>query len=164
VFLKRGSRSILFVTQEILWRIETLLRETVIAFLSSFYNELCWSKNVCRTSKNALYLNMHDTNTYTLSEAWSGVNWADLMAGQGAFGTDLLDRAIFRPKHHAYYRSGRPVIKIGPKGALASHEIRPINSAPSLGQSFSNNPFTLHIKRNYKKFIAGYLMSPCIAL
>jgi len=41
---------------------------------------------------------------YTLSEAWSGVNWAD-------------------------------VINIGPKGALGSHEIRPIHSAPSLGQS-----------------------------
>jgi len=34
-----------------------------------------------------------------------------------------------------YYRSGRPVIKIGPKGALGSHEIHPIHSAPSLGQS-----------------------------
>jgi len=29
----------------------------------------------------------------------------------------------------------RPVIKIGPKGALGSHEIRPIHCAPSLGQS-----------------------------
>jgi len=29
----------------------------------------------------------------------------------------------------------RPVIKIGPRGALGSHEIRPIHSAPSLGQS-----------------------------
>jgi len=29
----------------------------------------------------------------------------------------------------------RPVIKIGPKGTLGSHEIRPIHSAPSLGQS-----------------------------
>jgi len=29
----------------------------------------------------------------------------------------------------------RPVIKIGPKGALGNHEIRPIHSAPSLGQS-----------------------------
>jgi len=29
----------------------------------------------------------------------------------------------------------RPVIKIGPKGALGSHEIRLIHSAPSLGQS-----------------------------
>jgi len=76
---------------------------------------------------------------YTLSEAWSGVNWADLMA---AFGTDFYDRSILRPKHRAYYRSGRPVIKIGPKGALGSHEIRPIHSAPSLGQSIhSSNLF-----------------------
>jgi len=29
----------------------------------------------------------------------------------------------------------RPVIKIGPKVALGSHEICPIHSAPSLGQS-----------------------------
>jgi len=63
------------------------------------------------------------------------VNWADLTAAQGAFGTDLYDRSILRPKHRAYYRSGRPVIKIGPEGALGSHEIRPIHSAPSLGQS-----------------------------
>jgi len=34
-----------------------------------------------------------------------------------------------------------PVIKIGPKGALGSHEIRPIHSAPSLGQSIA--PHTL---------------------
>jgi len=72
---------------------------------------------------------------YTLSEAWSGVNWADLMAAQGAFETDFYDRSILRLKHRAYCRSGRPVIKIGPKGALGSHEIRPIHSAPSLGQS-----------------------------
>jgi len=26
---------------------------------------------------------------YTLSEAWSGLNRADLMAAQGAFGTDF---------------------------------------------------------------------------
>jgi len=60
---------------------------------------------------------------YTLSEASSGVNGAHLMAAQGAFGTDFYDRSILRPKHRAYYRSGRSVIKIGPKGA------------PSLGQS-----------------------------
>jgi len=72
---------------------------------------------------------------YTLSEAWSGVNWADLMAAQGAFGTDFYGRSILLPKHRAYYRSGGPVIKIGPKGALGSHEIRLIHSAPSLGQS-----------------------------
>jgi len=63
------------------------------------------------------------------------VNWADLMAAQGAFGTDFYDRSTLRPKHPAYYRSGRSVIKIGPKGTLGSHEIGPIHSAPSLGQS-----------------------------
>jgi len=26
------------------------------------------------------------------------VNWADLMAAQGAFGTDFYDRSILRPK------------------------------------------------------------------
>jgi len=36
---------------------------------------------------------------YTLSEAWSGVNSADLMAAQGAFGTDFYDRSTLRPKH-----------------------------------------------------------------
>jgi len=68
------------------------------------------------------------------------VNWADLMAAQGAFGTDFYDRSILRPKHRAYYRSGRPAIKIGPKGALGCHEIRPIHSAPSLGQSITILP------------------------
>jgi len=61
------------------------------------------------------------------------------MAAQGAFGTDFYDWSILRPKHCAYYRSGRPVIEIGPKGALGSHEIRPIHSAPSLGQSIARN-------------------------
>jgi len=42
------------------------------------------------------------THDYTLSEAWSGVNWADLMAALGAFGTDFYDRSILRPKHRAY--------------------------------------------------------------
>jgi len=31
--------------------------------------------------------------TYTLSEARSGVDWADLMAAQGAFGTDFYDKS-----------------------------------------------------------------------
>jgi len=57
------------------------------------------------------------------------------MAAQGAFGTDFYDRSILRPKHRANYRSGRPVLKIGPKGAMGSHEIRPVHSAPSLRQS-----------------------------
>jgi len=58
---------------------------------------------------------------------------AEGMAAQVAFGTDFYDRSILRPKHRAYYRSGRPVIRIGPKG----YEIRPIHSASSLGQSIA---------------------------
>jgi len=84
---------------------------------------------------------------YTLSEAWGGVNWADLMAAQGAFGTDFYDRSILRPNHRAYCRSGRRVIKLGPKGALGSYEIRPIHSAPSLGQSIY-----LQTKYSHKKY------------
>jgi len=70
------------------------------------------------------------------------------MAAQGAFGTDFYDRSILRP-NRAYYRSGRPVIKIGPKCALGSHEILPIHSAPSLGQSIPTSFTSLrntHIK------------------
>jgi len=66
------------------------------------------------------------------------VNWPDLMAAQCAFGTDFYDRSILRPKHRAYYRSGRSAIKIGPKGALGRHAIPPIHSAPSLGQSIAS--------------------------
>jgi len=69
---------------------------------------------------------------HTLSEAWSGVNWPDLMAAQGAFGTDFYDRSTRTIVGTVFWTEYRPVIKIGPKG---SHEIRPIHSAPSLGQS-----------------------------
>jgi len=72
---------------------------------------------------------------YALSEAWSGVNWADLMAAQGTFGTDFYDRSTRTIVGRMLWTEYRPIIKIGPKGALGSHEIRPIHSAPSLGQS-----------------------------
>jgi len=52
----------------------------------------------------------------------------------------------FRKKN----RSGRPVIKIGPKGALGSHEIRPIHSAPSLGQSTAENIYFVFDFRKYQ--------------
>jgi len=48
------------------------------------------------------------------------VNGADLMAAQDAFGTDFYDRSILRPKHRAYYRSGRPVRKKVSKAARAA--------------------------------------------
>jgi len=98
--------------------------------------------------------NLHETGFnlkpifYTLSEAWSGVNRADLMAAQGAFGTDFYARSILCPKHRAYYRSNRPLIKIGPKGALGSHEIRPIQSAPSLGQSIVQSTTRYEVNKN----------------
>jgi len=72
---------------------------------------------------------------YTLSGAWSGVNWVDLMAAQGAFGTDFYDRSTRTIVGTMLWTAYRPVIKIGPKGVLGSHEIRPIHSAPSPGQS-----------------------------
>jgi len=64
-------------------------------------------------------------------------------------GTDFYDRSILRPKHRAYYCSGGPVIKIGPKGALGSHEI-PIYSAPSLGQSIvGSERYTLQVPTRF---------------
>jgi len=62
---------------------------------------------------------------YTLSEAWSGVNWADLMAAQGAIGTDFYDRSTKTIVGTMLWTEYRPVIKIDAKGALGSHEIRP---------------------------------------
>jgi len=43
----------------------------------------------------------------------------------------------------------RPVIKIGPKGALVSHEIRPIHSALSLGQSIPNLLFASNKEKRF---------------
>jgi len=63
------------------------------------------------------------------------VNWADLKATQGAFGNDFYDRSTRTIVGSMLWTEYRPVIKIGPKGALGSHEIRPIHSDPSLGQS-----------------------------
>jgi len=55
------------------------------------------------------------------------------MAAQGAFGTDFYNRSTRTIVGTMVRTKYRPVIKIGPKGALGSHE--PIHSAPSLGQS-----------------------------
>jgi len=63
------------------------------------------------------------------------VNCADLMAAQGALWTDFYDRSIRTMVGTMLWMEYSPVIKIGPKGALGSNEIRPIHSAPSLGQS-----------------------------
>jgi len=70
--------------------------------------------------------------TYTINYT---LYWADLMAAQGAFGTDFYDRSTRTIVGTMLWTEYRAVIKIGPKGALGSHKIRPIQSAPSLGQS-----------------------------
>jgi len=57
------------------------------------------------------------------------------MAAQGAIGTDFCDRSTRTIVGTMLWTEYRPVIKIGPKGALGSHEIRPIHSATSFGQS-----------------------------
>jgi len=106
---------------------------------------LTWN-NFCRPLILTLSPKLPKNPCYTLSEAWSVVNWAYLMAAQSSFGTDFYDRSILRPKHRAYYRSGRPLMKIGPKGALGSHEIRPIHYATSLGQSIDQYMFEVHLE------------------
>jgi len=66
----------------------------------------------------------------------------DLMAAQeGAFGIDFYDRSTRTIVGTMLWSEYRPVIKIGPQGALGSHEIRPIHSAPSLGQSIDKFNF-----------------------
>jgi len=47
---------------------------------------------------------------YTLSEAWNGVNWADLMAAQGAFGTDFYDSSSRTIVGTMLWTEYRPVI------------------------------------------------------
>jgi len=66
------------------------------------------------------------------------------MAAQGAFGTDFYDRSTRMIVGTMLWTEyNRPVIEIGPKGALGSHEIRPIYYAPSLGQSILTSIFKL---------------------
>jgi len=92
---------------------------------------------------------------YTLSEAWSGVNWADLRAAQGTFGTDFCDRSTRTIVGTMVWTVYRPVIKIGLKGALGSHEIRPIHSAPSIGQSIPT--YTSYVGKCAYFFSSGSL-------
>jgi len=72
------------------------------------------------------------------------------MAAQGAFGTDFYDMSIRTIVGTMLWKEYyRPVIKIGPKCALGSHEIRLIHTAPSLGQSIvynDNNNFVFAAK------------------
>jgi len=62
----------------------------IFSFLSSFPSLMVYK---CKNSVMG-FLVVRYLLTYTLSEAWSGVNWADLMAAQGAFGTDSRHDAL----------------------------------------------------------------------
>jgi len=48
-------------------------------------------------------------DVYTLSEAWSGVNWADLMAAQGAFLSNkvLAGFSLHKPNTFYHYSKRR---------------------------------------------------------
>jgi len=90
------------------------------------------------------------------------VNWAVLMAAQGVFGTDFYVRSTRTIVGTMIWTEYRPVIKIGPKGALGSHEIHPIHSAPSLGQSIvsgrSDDGFQDRI-HHYTEYLPTYSKS-----
>jgi len=71
--------------------------------------------------------------TYTLSKAWSGVNWADLMAGQGAFETDFYGPTIVGTMFLTEYY--RPDIIIGSKApwaAMRSAQFTPLQASDSV--------------------------------
>jgi len=65
-----------------------------------------------------------------------GLERSELGGSHGCPGR-LWDRFLWQVYQNdsRYDALGGPVIKSGPKGALGSHEICPIHSAPSLGQS-----------------------------
>jgi len=70
-----------------------------------------------------------------MSEAWSGVNWADLMAAHGTFGTDFYDRSTRTIVGTMLWTEYRSFIKI--------------HSAPSLGQSIGT--YLILITENFIK-------------
>jgi len=74
--------------------------------------------------------------TSTLSEAWSGVNWADLMAAQGAFGTDFYDRSTETIVGTMLWTEYRPVLKSVPKApwaAMRSAQFTPLQTSDRVG-------------------------------
>jgi len=81
------------------------------------------------------------------------------MAAKDAFGTDFYDRSTRTIVSTMLWTEYRPVIKIGAKGALGSREIRPIHSAPSLGQSIERLSPIAKIFNFFKGFLSCYLSS-----
>jgi len=86
-----------------LWIICSTHFDFVVAVSTSFGNivplKVTYFMGQCTQHGNLLlveefsgFSNIGTTGVYTLSESWSGVNWEDLMAAQGVFGTDIYDR------------------------------------------------------------------------
>jgi len=85
-----------------------------------------------------------------------GLERSELGGSQGCpgrFGDQFLWQVYIPSK--ASCHSGRPVTKIGAKGALGSHELHPIHSAPSLGQSILTITFLRPIR------MGTYYIRPC---
>jgi len=109
----------------ILSSVKTIIGTVLVDYISAFQSTtiLIHVRTLFPLSNSfiLLWCGFTSIRMYTLSEAWSGVNFYD-RSTKTIVGTML-------------WTEYRPVIKIGPKGALGSQEIRPIHSAPSLGQS-----------------------------
>jgi len=68
------------------------MERSVYQYLTALHSKTVWeAKGRVAMGSCSSPLNL---SIYTLSEAWSGVNWAELMAAQGAFGTDFDDTSI----------------------------------------------------------------------
>jgi len=75
---------------------------------------------------------MPNNTGYIRSEAWSGVNWADLMAAQSAFGSDFYDRSTRMIVGTMLLTEYRPVIKFVPKApwaAMRSAQFTPLQAS-----------------------------------
>jgi len=76
-----------------------------------------------------------------------GLERSELGESHGCPGTDFYERSTRTIVGTMLWTEYRPVIKICPKCVLGSHEIRPIHSAPSLGQSIGTYKSMWKVKR-----------------
>jgi len=90
-------------------------------------------------NRNLPPLHLPKVNSYLVLYSVRGLERSELGGSHGCPGR-LWDRflwQVYQNDSRMLWTEYWPVIKIGPKGALGSHEIRPIYSAPSLGQSIA---------------------------
>jgi len=103
-------------------------------------HSILWRHACCNAILSACFKKFSTQTIRPIEALYSvrGSEWSGLGGSHGCPGR-LWDRFLNRSTRTIVgtmlWMDYRPVIKIGPKGALGSHEIRPIHSAPSLGQS-----------------------------